>query len=107
VSREPDDWIGSVELELIEADKVIGTSELYVFNADGADNAGESMHEMCDAHSQTTYNCGLAVYNMMSSVNEFRSVVRRTFDLGRWDSLNVLLLFQIKIEPATEGEGLV
>jgi hypothetical protein len=74
VSREPDDWIRSVGLELIEADKVIGTSELYVFNADGADNAGESMHEMCDAHSQTTYNCGLAVYNMMSSVNEFRSV---------------------------------
>lgn len=60
----------------------IGEAELYVFNADGADAAGESVHEMCGAHSQTTYNCGLAVYNMMSSVNEFRAGVRRKLGLG-------------------------
>ncbi len=105
VSREPDDWIRSVELELIEADRVIGTAELYVFNADGADTAGESIHEMCDAHSQTTYDCGVAVYNMMSSVNEFRRAVRRNFDIGLWDSLNVLLLSRIEIEPPYRGRG--
>lgn len=103
VSREPDDWIRSVELELIEADLVIGTAELHVFNADGADATGESLHDMCDAHSSATYNCGVAVYNMRRSVNEFRVAVRRKFRIGLWDSLNVLLISLIKIEPAYRG----
>jgi hypothetical protein len=57
-------WIRSIGLELIEEDQVIGTAELYVFNADGADAADESIYDMCDNHCTATHNCGLAVYKM-------------------------------------------
>jgi GNAT superfamily N-acetyltransferase len=84
----------------------IGEAKLYVFNADGADAAGVSMCDMCDGYSQTTYNCGEAVYNLASSVNEFRPAVQRIFDIDPWDSLNVLLLAELKIEPPYRGRGI-
>jgi GNAT superfamily N-acetyltransferase len=43
---------------------------------------------------------------MKRSVNEFRPGVRRKFRIGRWDSLNVLLISQIKIEPPYRGRGI-
>jgi GNAT superfamily N-acetyltransferase len=103
---DSDQWIREVELEIVEADQVIGTATLYVFNADGADAAGHSLHDMCDAHSQTTYEGGLAVYQMIGRVNAFRPAIRRLFHLEAFDSLNVLLLAQLEIEPPYRGRGI-
>ena len=61
---------------------------------------------MCDSHSQTTYDCGEAVYQMASRVNNFRLVVRRLFHLGYFDSLNILLIARLEIEPPYRGRGI-
>jgi hypothetical protein len=79
----------------------IGEAKLYVFNADGADAAGVSMCDMCHGRSQTTCNCGEAVYNLATSVNEFRPAVQRIFDIDPWESLNVLLLAELKAAVVT------
>jgi GNAT superfamily N-acetyltransferase len=81
----------------------IGTATLYVFNADGAD---VDVMDMCDAHSQPTYDCGLAVYERASRVNAFRPAIRRLFHLEPFDSLNVLLLARLEIEPPYRGRGI-
>jgi GNAT superfamily N-acetyltransferase len=100
------DWIREVELEIIEADQVIGTATLFVFNADGADAAGDSVYDMCDAYSSATYDCGLAVYQMAGRVNAFRPAIQRLFHLEAFEPLNVLLLARLEIEPPYRGRGI-
>jgi hypothetical protein len=101
-----DEWIREVYLEIVEASQVIGTATLYVIDADGAEAASESIYVVCDDFDQNTYNCGDAVYDMAGRANKFRPAVRRIFNIEPWDSLNVLLLSQIKIEPPCRGRGI-
>jgi hypothetical protein len=106
---DDDEFIERVDLEILEAGKVIGTAELFVIKADEAYFLhGESVFHLCDQY-QETYDCGEAVYDFLADDPGFRSIVYRNFLPSGSDSLDVVYLSKMEIgEPFRKrGIGLI
>jgi GNAT superfamily N-acetyltransferase len=101
---EPDDWIRDINVDILEADQKIGTGTLHVIQAENALECDVTLHDLVDAHSDTTTQCGSVVYDLSRGNQDFRPVIYRLFEID--PILDILLLAALEIEPAFRGRGI-
>jgi hypothetical protein len=103
---ENDEVLEWVRLEILEAEQVIGTGELFIIKADDALFVhGVSLFDVCDLH-QETYECGEAVYDLCADDPGFRSIVYRDFLPSGSDSLDVVYLSKMEIGESFRKRGI-